>query len=83
MNDDDNTNLTNADYYSDDVNAAALADNNVEPDNAGFDPADDQDTVSSQDMQIGDLDLDPEIQGKGENSYDEEAVPAGDNVTGQ
>jgi hypothetical protein len=64
-------------FYSDDVKAAAAADNNDDPDDVhptGEEP------VTSSEMKIGDLDKDAE-EGRGsEESYDEEATPAGDNA---
>lgn len=70
-------NASNDQYYSSDVQAAALADNNMDPDKID---EQDEDPVTSGNMQIGDLDID-EMEGQGsEFSYDEEAVPSGDNV---
>jgi hypothetical protein len=74
MNDD---NATNDGFYSDDVQAAAIADNNMDPDDL---EEKEEVPVTSGDMKIGDLD-DDDMEGPGdETSYDEEAVPAGDNV---
>ncbi len=65
-------------FYSDDVQAAALADNNMDPDQ--FEEKEEI-PVTSGNMEIGDLDNDDEISdGNLEESYDEESVPAGDNV---
>jgi len=67
-------------FYADDVQAQAMADNNLNPDQL---PEEDDDTpVTSGEMEIGDLDKDDEIKDKDPKaSYDEEAVPAGDNVS--
>lgn len=72
----DNSQSTD-DFYSDDVQAAALADNNMDPDQLREDK---EPPVTSGDMEIGDLDDDEMLGSGGEDSYDEESVPAGDNV---
>lgn len=64
-------------FYSDDVQASALADNNMDPDEL---VERNEDPVTSGEMEIGDLDDDEMLGPGGEDSYDEEAVPAGDNV---
>lgn len=64
-------------YYSDDVQAAAIADNNMDPDQL---EEDDTDQVTSGEMEIGDLDDDEMVSQGDEDSYDEEQKPAGDNV---
>lgn len=69
--------VSNDDYYADDVQAEALADNKLDPDSL---VVNDDLPVTSGDMEIGDLDDDAELGQGGETSYDEEAVPAGDNV---
>ncbi|MFQ5493107.1 MAG: hypothetical protein ACE5DX_03050 [Candidatus Dojkabacteria bacterium] len=66
-----------SDYIADDVQSAALGDTNSNPDLA---TEDDDIPVTSGEMEIGDLDKDS-MEGQGdEKSYDEESVPAGDNV---
>lgn len=66
-----------AKFYSDDVQAAAIADNNMNPDDI---EQREEIPVTTGDMEIGDLD-DDAMEGRGdEESYDEESVPAGDNV---
>jgi len=74
------TNNTSDDFYADDVKAEAIADNKEDPDTL----VEDEDLpVTSGDMEIGDLDHDAELGQGGEDSYDEESVPGGeDNVTG-
>lgn len=68
----------NGGFYSDDVQAAALADNNLDPDLL---EEKEEIPVTSGNMEIGDLDNDDEVvDGDPEGSYDEESVPAGDNV---
>lgn len=68
---------TQDEYYSSDVQAAAVADNNMDPDEV---EDEDEIPVTTGDMTIGDLD-DDAMEGQGsEESYDEEDVPAGDNV---
>lgn len=64
-------------FYSDDVQAAALADNNLDPDQL---EEKEEIPVTSGNMEIGDLDDDEMVEAGGDNSYDEESVPAGDNV---
>ena len=67
-------------FYSDDVQAAALADNNMNDDLL----IEDKETpVTSGNMQIGDLDIDAEVGRGSENSYDEETVPGGEDVNGE
>lgn len=65
-------------FYSDDVQAAAMADNNMDPDQL---EEKEEIPVTSGNMEIGDLDNDDEISDSDvKGSYDEESVPAGDNV---
>lgn len=67
-------------FYSDDVQAAAIADNNMDPDQL---KEDDDQEVTSGEMNIGDLDDDKMVDdGDSDESYDEEGTPAGDNVNG-
>jgi len=66
-------------FYSDDVQAAAIADNNLDPDQL---KEDDDLEVTSGDLKIGDLDDDEMVGSGDEDSYDEEDTPAGDNVVG-
>lgn len=61
-------------FYADDVQAAALADNQMEADLL---VEDDDVPVTSGEMVIGDLDAESD-----EVSEDEEAVPGSDNVIG-
>lgn len=68
---------SNDGFYSDDVQAAALADNNMNPDQL---EEREEIPVTSGDMKIGDLDDDEMVERGSEDSYDEESVPAGDNV---
>lgn len=69
---------TKDEFYSSDVQAAAVADNNMDPDSV---EEEDEIQITSGDMKIGDLD-DDSMEGQGgEDSYDEESVPAGDNVS--
>jgi hypothetical protein len=77
LGDDDKQTNDNA-FYADDVQAQALADNNMDPDTL---KVDDDIPVTSGDMKIGDLDLDKEEERGDNESYDEESVPAGDNVS--
>lgn len=64
-------------FYASDVQAAAMADNNMDPDDI---EQHDETPVTTGDMKIGNLD-DDAMEGRGnEESYDEESVPAGDNV---
>jgi hypothetical protein len=74
---DDNTQTNDDSFYANDVQAAAMADNNMDPDEL---EVKEEIPVTSGDMKIGDLD-DDSMEGQGsEESYDEESVPAGDNV---
>jgi hypothetical protein len=74
---DDDTQTSDDSFYSDDVQAAAMADNNMDPDKL---EVKEEIPVTTGDMEIGDLD-DDEMEGQGsEKSYDEESVPASDNV---
>ena len=66
-------------FYADDVQAAAIADNNLDPDTL---IEDDDLPVTSGELEIGDLDDDDMIGLGDEHSYDEEDTPAGDNVLG-
>jgi hypothetical protein len=66
------------DFYSDDVEADAIAEEGGDPDKLVEHP--DEDEVTSGDERIGDLDDDAEEGQGSEDSYDEEDVPAGDNV---
>lgn len=78
--DDDDDNSSDDSFYSDDVQAAALADNNMDPDE--MEEHEEEIPVTSGDMEIGDLDNDPELSQGSEESADEESTPAGDNVLG-
>jgi hypothetical protein len=72
------SNSTNQDdgFYADDVSAEAVAENSQDPEKL----KEDQDTpVTSGEMEIGDMDEDAEVTGGSEASYDEEAMPGGDN----
>ncbi|HRN85858.1 MAG TPA: hypothetical protein PKU78_04835 [Candidatus Dojkabacteria bacterium] len=74
---DDDDKTSDDSFYSSDVQAAAIADNNMDPDDL---EVKEEIPVTSGDMKIGDLD-DDSMEGQGsELSYDEESVPAGDNV---
>jgi hypothetical protein len=74
---DDKTQTNDDSFYANDVQAAAMADNNMDPDEL---EVKEEIPVTSGDMKIGDLD-DDSMEGQGsEESYDEESVPAGDNV---
>lgn len=74
---DDDPQTSDDSFYSNDVQAAAMADNNMDPDEL---EVKEEIPVTSGDMKIGDLD-DDSMEGQGsELSYDEESVPAGDNV---
>lgn len=74
---DDTTQSSDDSFYANDVQAAAMADNNMDPDEL---EVKEEIPVTSGDMKIGDLD-DDSMEGQGsELSYDEESVPAGDNV---
>jgi len=64
-------------FYASDVQAAAIADNNMDPDD--FEEKEEI-PVTTGNMKIGDLDDDDMEQQGDETSYDEEDVPAGDNV---
>ncbi len=64
-------------FYASDVQAAVMADNNINPDEMS---EKEEIPVTTGDMEIGDLD-DDAMEGRGsDESYDEESVPAGDNV---
>ena len=74
---DDNTQTNDDSFYASDVQAAAMADNNMDPDEID---EKEEIPVTSGNMKIGDLDDDP-MEGQGsDESYDEESVPSGDNV---
>lgn len=76
-NDDPQDQADDAKFYSNDVQAAAMADNKMNSDDFS---EEEEIPVTSGDMKIGDLD-DDAMEGRGgEESYDEESVPAGDNV---
>lgn len=69
--------MQNDGFYADDVQAAAIADNNMDPDTL---VEDDDTPVTSGEMEIGDMDTN-DIVGRGsEDSYDEETVAGSDNV---
>lgn len=66
-------------FYADDVQAEAIAENRGDPESL---IEDDDLEVTSSDLNIGDLDDDAMVNEKDDSgSYDEEATPAGDNVT--
>jgi hypothetical protein len=67
-------------YYADDVQADAVAENDLNPDTL---EENDDTEVTSGEMKIGDLDDDAMVGQGSEESYDEEATPAGDNVSDQ
>ncbi|MEI7579281.1 MAG: hypothetical protein WCJ58_04550 [bacterium] len=67
-------------FYADDVEAEAIADNNEDPSQLKEIK---EIPVTSGEMEIGDLDKDAEEGQGSEDSYDEEAVPAGDNVVSE
>lgn len=74
---DDDPQTSDDSFYSNDVQAAAMADNNMDPDDL---EVKEEIPVTTGNMEIGDLD-DDDMEGQGsEESYDEESVPAGDNV---
>lgn len=74
---DDDPQTSDDSFYSNDVQAAAMADNNMDPDDL---EVKEEIPVTTGNMEIGDLD-DDDMEGQGgELSYDEESVPAGDNV---
>ena len=67
-------------FIADDVQAQALAENKLDPDTL---VEDDDTPVTSGDLEIGDLDHDDELTQGSEQTFDEEAVPGGeDNVSG-
>lgn len=77
---DDQTSVTkpNDDFYSDDVQAQAIAENDKDDDLL---VEDEEIPVTSGEMEIGDLDSDSEAGQGSEESFDEETVPGGeDNV---
>jgi len=61
-------------FYADDVQAQAIAENSLDPEELDID---DEDPVTSGNLEIGDLDIDLDDD---EISFDEEDTPAGDNV---
>jgi hypothetical protein len=65
------------DFYSDDVNAEALAENAQDPASLEIK---DEEPVTSGEMEIGDLDAEEEVDDESGASYDEESVPGSDNV---
>ena len=68
-------------FIADDVEAQALAENKLDPDTL---VEDDDTPVTSGDMEIGDLDHDDELGQGSAQTYDEEAVPGGeDNVVSE
>ena len=83
---DDNQNISGDDaddvtkFISDDVQAEAMAENKIDAERV---VEDDDLQVTSGDMKIGDLDDDYMVGQGSEESYDEEANPAGDNVSDQ
>jgi len=73
MNDNSNQNP----FYSDDVNAQAISDNQQDPDDLDIK---DEVPVTTGEMEIGDMDDDPMLNtGDDKASYDEETVPGSDN----
>jgi len=73
MNDNSNQNP----FYSDDVNAQAISDNQQDPDDLKIK---DEVPVTTGEMEIGDMDDDPMLNtGDDKASYDEETVPGSDN----
>jgi len=66
-------------FYSKDVQAAAIADNNMDPEILADDT--EETPVTSQNMKMGNLDDDSMLDSGDEHSYDEAEVPAGDNVS--
>lgn len=66
------------DYYSDDVSAAAIADNNLDPDKLKESKDKYQEPISSGEMNIGDLDAKEEEDKDGTMSRDEENDPVAD-----
>lgn len=71
-------NPSNDGFYSDDVQAAALADNKMDDDLL---TQDDDTPVTSGDMEIGDMDTDGDLGQGSEESFDEETVAGSDNAT--
>lgn len=71
---DDNTQTPQDDFYSDDVEAEEIAENSMDPNSLN----ENEDVpVTSGEMEIGDMDAETQ---ELEKSFDEESVPAGDNV---
>jgi hypothetical protein len=68
---------SNDDFYSDDVQAEAVAANDQNEETLNIK---EEDPVTSGEMNIGDLDDDSEVKTGSASSYDEESVPAGDNA---
>lgn len=80
MQDDADKPAQSGDFYANDVQAAAMADQNINPDTL---KTDEEEPVTSGDMSIGDLDQDPELLQGTESSIDEETMPGSDNVSDQ
>ncbi len=73
----DDTNTQSDGFYADDVQAAALADNQMDDDLLKID---DDVPVTSGEMEIGNLDSDADHGVGSAESFDEETVAGGDNV---
>ena len=67
-------------FYSPDLNAQVIGENNGNDADLGDTSAED-DPVTSNDMNLSDLDADMEGGGDDGESYDEESVPAGEDNT--
>lgn len=71
----------NADgFYSDDVQANALAENKIDPDVL---VVDDEPPVTTGELELGDMDAGDSIVQNDDLSYDEEAVAGGEDVNGE
>ena len=64
-------------FYSDDLNAQATAENAQDPSDLVIK---DEEPVTSGEMEIGDLDSETEVNDESGESYDEESMPGSDNV---
>jgi len=64
-------------FYSDDVNAQATAENAQDPSDLFIK---DEEPVTTGDMEIGDMDSESEVNDESGESYDEESMPGSDNV---
>lgn len=75
---DDEEREEDGEFYSKDVQAAAIADNNMDPEILEDDT--EEEPVTSDNLSMGNMDDDAELNPNTSDSYDEENMPGGDNV---